>query len=137
MDPNAKVSMKVTRDGKPMDFALTLGTFPTEGERASTAAPSENSDSALQGVTIENLTPEIAQQLKLSPQTRGVVVDKVNPSSSAAEAGLQQGDVIQEVNHLPVATAQEFHRAISSGQKDNPVLLLVNRGGNTAYVAIS
>jgi serine protease Do len=137
MDPNTKVSMKVTRDGKPIDVALTLGTFPTGEEHASSVAPSENSDSALQGVTVENLTPEIAQQLKLSPQTKGVVVDKVNPSSNAAEAGLQQGDVIQEVNHLPVATAQEFHRAMSSVQKDNPVLLLVNRGGNTAYVAIS
>ncbi len=137
MDPNTKVNLKVTRDGKPMDIALTLGTFPTDGERASTVGPSENSDSALQGVTVENLTPEIAQQLKLSPQTKGVVVDNVSASSNAAEAGLQQGDVIQEVNHLPVATAQEFHRAISSVQKDNPVLLLVNRGGNTAYVAIS
>jgi serine protease Do len=137
MDPNTKIDMKVMRDGKAMDVALQLGEYPTEGERASVAAPSENSDSALQGVTVENLTPEIAQQLKLSPQTKGVVVDKVNPSSDAAEAGLQQGDVIQEVNHQSVATAQEFHRAMSSVQKDNPVLLLVNRGGNTAYVAIS
>jgi serine protease Do len=137
MDPNTKIDMKVMRDGKAMDVALQLGEYPTEGERASVAGPSENSDSALQGVTVENLTPEIAQQLKLSPQTKGVVVDKVNPSSDAAEAGLQQGDVIQEVNHQSVATAQEFHRAMSSVQKDNPVLLLVNRGGNTAYVAIS
>jgi serine protease Do len=86
---------------------------------------------------VENLTPDLAQQLKLAPQTKGVVVDKVNPSSNAAEAGLQQGDVIQEVNHQPVTTSQEFRRAMSSVQKDSPVLLLVNRGGNTAYLAIS
>jgi serine protease Do len=137
MDPNTKVNLKVMRDGRIMDLAVQLGEYPTEGERASAAGPSENSESALQGVTVENLTPDVAQQLKLSPSTKGVVVDKVNPSSDAAEAGLQQGDVIQEVNHQPVATAQDFRRAMSSVQKDNPVLLLVNRGGNTAYVAIS
>jgi serine protease Do len=139
MDPNTKVAMKVMRDGKPMDVTVTLGEFPSEGERASTALPSGNSSesAAIQGVTVESLTPEIAQQLKLPASTKGVVVDKVNPSSDAAEAGLQQGDVIQEVNHQAVTTAQEFHRAMSSVQKDTPVLLLVNRGGNTAYVAIS
>ncbi len=138
MDPNTKVSMKVMRDGKAMDFTVTLGEFPSNEEHAAVSGrPSENLDSALEGVSVESLTPEIAQQLKISPQTKGVVVDKVNPSSNAAEAGLQQGDVIQEVNHQPVTSAQEFRRAMSSVQKDSPVLLLVNRGGNTAYVAIS
>ncbi len=138
MDPNTKANLKVTRDGKTMDVAVQLGEYPSSDERASAVAPSGSEESpAIQGVTVENLTPEIAQQLKLSPQTKGVVVDKVNPSSDAAEAGLQQGDVIQEVNHQAVTTAQDFHRAMSSAQKDTPVLLLVNRGGNTAYVAIS
>ncbi|HEY1758189.1 MAG TPA: DegQ family serine endoprotease [Bryobacteraceae bacterium] len=140
LDPNTKISMKVMRDGRPMDFNVVLGEFPSNDEHASNALPSGNNSSeseAIQGVTVESLTPDIAQQLKLPASTKGVVVDKVNPSSDAAEAGLQQGDVIQEVNHQAVTTAQEFHRAMSSVQKDTPVLLLVNRGGNTAYVAIS
>jgi serine protease Do len=138
MDPNTKINMKVMRDGKAMDLAVVLGEYPANEERASAVTPSGKAETAaIQGVTVENLTPEIAQQLKLPTSTKGVVVDKVTPSSDAAEAGLQQGDVIQEVNHQPVATAQEFHSAMSSVQKDNPVLLLVNRGGNTAYVAIS
>ncbi len=136
MEPNGTITMKVLRDGKQMDVSMHLGEFPSKEQRASTTGPGE-SNSSLEGVTVENLTPEIAQQLKLSPATKGVVVDKVNPSSDAAEAGLQQGDVIQEVNHQPVTSAQDFHSAMSSVQKDNPVLLLVNRGGNTAYVAIS
>ena len=136
MEPNAPITLKALRDGKQMDAAMRLGEIPSTEQHASVAQP-ENSTSSLEGVTVENLTAEIAQQLKLSPATKGVVVDKVNPSSDAAEAGLQQGDVIQEVNHQTVTTAQEFHRAMSSVQKDNPVLLLVNRGGNTAYVAIS
>jgi serine protease Do len=138
MDPNTKVNMKIVRDGRTMDVAVQLGEFPSNEEHASAVRPSSGTpESALQGVTVENLTSEIAQELKLSPETKGVVVSKVNPSSNAAEAGLRQGDVIQEVNHRPVATSQEFHGAISSAQKESPILLLVNRGGNTAYVAIS
>jgi serine protease Do len=138
MDPNAKVDLKVMRDGRTMDVAAMLGEYPSTEEHASNVRPASGaSESALEGVTVENVTPEIAQQLKLSPATKGVVVDNVSPSSNAAEAGLQQGDVILEVNHKPVVTTQDFHRAMSSVEKDNPVLLLVNRGGNTAYVAIS
>jgi serine protease Do len=136
MEPNTAIAMKVLRDGKQVDVALHLGEFPSKELHASNVSP-EGSSSSIQGVSVESLTPDIAQQLKLSPQTKGVVVARVNPSSDAAEAGLQQGDVIQEVNHQPVTTAQEFNHAMSSAQKDNPVLLLVNRGGNTAYVAIS
>jgi serine protease Do len=136
MEPNTAITLKVLRDGKQMDVAMHLGEVPAREQRASSASP-ENSNTSLAGVAVESLTPDIAQQLKLSPATRGVVVDKVDPSSNAAEAGLQQGDVIQEVNRQPVATAQEFHRIVSSKEKDSPILLLVNRGGNTAYVAIS
>jgi len=136
MEPNTAITLKVLRDGKQMDVAMHLGDFPAREQRASSASP-ENSNTSLAGVAVENLTPDIAQQLKLPPSTRGVVIDKVDPSSNAAEAGLQEGDVIQEVNHQAVTTAQEFHRAVSSKEKDSPILLLVNRGGNTAYVAIS
>ena len=65
------------------------------------------------------------------------MVDEVSQSSAAAEAGLQQGDVIQEVNHRPVSTASDFRQAVGSAPKDSPILLLVNHGGNTMYVAIS
>src|SRR5579863_9334644 len=132
MEPNTAITLKVLRDGKQMDVAMHLGDFPAREQRASSASP-ENSNTSLAGVAVENLTPDIAQQLKLPPSTRGVVIDKVDPSSNAAEAGLQEGDVIQEVNHQAVTTAQEFHRAVSSKEKDSPILLLVNRGGNTAY----
>ena len=91
----------------------------------------------LPGVSVESLTPEVASELKLSPQTKGVVVDEVSQSSAAAEAGLQRGDVIQEVNHRPVTTASDFRQAVGSAPKDSPILLLVNHGGNTMYVAIS
>jgi serine protease Do len=138
MDPGTKVNLKVLRDGRPMDLALTLGSFPEDKEQhAANIGPSEHSASGLDGVSVENLTPEIAHQLKVAPQTKGVAVSSVAQSSRAFEAGLQEGDVIMEVNRHAVSTPGEFDRAIGATPKDSPVLLLVNRGGATTFIAIS
>jgi serine protease Do len=138
MEPGATINLKVLREGKPLQVTLKLAEFPSDQERASLGnGNKESSEGVLPGVSVENLTPEIASELKLSAQTKGVVVDDVSQSSAAAEAGLQKGDVIQEVNHKPVTTASDFRQAVGSASKDSPILLLVNHGGNTMYVAIS
>jgi serine protease Do len=134
MAPGATINMKVLRDGKPMQISMKLGEVPTERETAS--VDRESSSDGLQGGTVESLTPELANQLKLSPQTKGVVVNDISASSKAAVAGLQQGDVIVQVNRQPVTSTSEFSRAVTS-VKDGPILLLVNHGGNTRFVAIS
>jgi len=65
-----------------------------------------------------------------------VVVADIDPSSHAAEAGLRAGDVIQQVNRQPVKSVREFDHAMTSSKKDDPTLLLVNREGNTMFVAV-
>ncbi len=137
--PGNTINLKVLLDGKPVQLSMKLAPFPSDEERASLGNNNnkESSEGVLLGVSVESLTPEVASELKLSPQAKGVVVDEVSSSSAAAEAGLQRGDVIQEVNHRPVATASDFRQAVGSAPKDSPILLLVNHGGNTMYVAIS
>jgi serine protease Do len=134
MDPNASVTLKVLRDGKLQEVAVTLGEFPSKEERAS--VDNAKSSQSLQGVAVENLTPETAQELKIPASTKGVVVDQVSPASRAAEAGLQPGDVIQQVNHQPVTSVKEYDQAIGSSTKDQPVLLLVARQGSTMFLAV-
>jgi serine protease Do len=134
LDPNTTVTLKVVRDGKTQDIAVTLGQYPSKEERAS--VQNDNSDNSLQGVGVENLTPETAQELKLPATTKGVVVNQVNPASRAAEAGLQPGDVIQQVNHQSVVSVNEYNRALNASKKDQPVLLLVDRNGNSLFLAV-
>ena len=135
MAPDAKVNLKVLRDGKTLQVAVQLGEFPSKQERASVSGK-ESSDSALEGVQVENMTPEVAQQLKVPASTKGVVVDQVSPESRAADAGLKPGDVIQEANHKPVKNVGEFSSAVNAKAKDDPVLLLVNRNGDTLFLTV-
>ena len=130
--PGTLVKLKVWRDGKTQDTNLTLGELPEKAEKTS---KSEEGGGALEGVDVENVTPEIAQQLGLKANAHGVVVTSVDPSSAAGSVGLRQGDVIQEVNHKPVTNVEEFRHAIAGAEKQS-ALLLVNRGGVTSYLVV-
>jgi len=129
--PGTAVHLKLLRDGKPRDVSLSLDQYP---EKEAPTASVEKPSSALEGVEVEALTSDIAEQLNLPAGVRGVVVTSVDPSSSAAAASLRRGDVIQEVNHKPVANVREYEQAVGAGK--GSVLLLVNSGGVTRYIAI-
>jgi len=131
MPPGSTVSLKVLRNGGKQDMAVKLGVLPTEQERASLETP--NPEGALEGVSVGNVTDEAVQQLGLPANTKGVVVTDINPSSPVADSGLRQGDVIQEVNHQAVTNVTDFDRAVRKAGKDR--LLLVNRQGNTLFIA--
>jgi len=131
--PKTPVTLTVYRKGITKDYSVTLGELPSTSEKAE--ATKGSADSALQGLSVETLTPEIADQLGLPAKTYGVVVDGVDPASRAAETGLRRGDVIQEVNHQKVVNMAEFSSALRQA-KEGSILLLVNRGGNTMYVVL-
>ena len=136
MPPDSEAHLKVLRNGSEREIGVRLSTLPTE-EAAAHSEDNGNSSasSALSGVSVENLDAESAHDLGLSPNTKGVVVTSVDPSSEAAQAGLRRGDVIQEVNRQPVKNTAEFERAVRSS-KDKRPLLLVNRNGSAMYLAI-
>ena len=129
--PGTNVKLEIWRDGKTQDVDVPLGQFP---EKAENAGPGENSEGALEGIHVQELTSDIAQELNLPAGTHGVVVSDIDPASSAS-ADLQRGDVIQEVNHKPVSSIEQYRQALA-GADDKPVLLLVNRGGTTQYVVV-
>jgi serine protease Do len=135
MPPDSEAHLKVLRDGSEREIGVKLSTLPTE-EAAAHADDNGNSSasSALSGVSVENLDAESAHDLGLSPNTKGVVVTHVDPSSEAAQAGLRRGDVIQEVDRQSVKNTAEFERAVRNS-KDKRPLLLVNRNGSTMYLA--
>jgi Do/DeqQ family serine protease len=137
--PNTAVRLHVFRDGKPQDFNVTLGERPSDkelarGRRGGGGGPGEQGQpSGLSGVSVEDLTPQIAEQLNLDRNVTGVVVTDVDEASAASEAGLQQGDVIQQVNRQPVRNSNDFDK-LTRGKGN--MLLLVNRGGRQMFIPI-
>jgi serine protease Do len=133
MQPGADVKLKVVRNGSEREVAVKLGELPTK--EASAKSNSQGSESsALSGVSVENLDSDTARQVGVPANTQGVVVTDISPSSPAAGSGLERGDVIQEVNHQPVKNTSDFERAVRNSKEET--LLLVNRQGNTMYVAV-
>ena len=139
MQPGAHINLKVWRDNAERTLPVTLGELTPEevtnrggGRRGGNN--NDNASSALEGVSVENLTSQVARGLGISPNTSGVVVTDVDANSAAANAGLQRGDVIQEVNRRPVKSVTEFEAAVRNS-KDG-TLLLVNRNGHTTFVAL-
>jgi len=131
MQPAAAVKLSVVRNGGRHDISVKLGQLPTPEEHAQ--MEKNDSQSALEGVAVDNLDAQTAQELGLPPNATGVVVKDVSPSSPYADSGLRRGDVIQEVNRQPVKDVADFEKAMRKGGKEP--LLLVNRHGSTMYLA--
>jgi serine protease Do len=103
-------------------------------ERGQASAPAKDRPDRL-GVSAVDVTPEVARKLGLPPGTQGAVVVEVLPGGLAAESDLRPGDAVVEVNRKPVRSVRDFARAVEEA-RDKDLVILVNRGGTTAYVAI-
>jgi serine protease Do len=134
MAPGTTVHLKVNRSGDTRDVSLTLGEAPT-GKTANNNNGGSSENSAMRGVQVDELTGDIRQQLGLGSDVKGVVVTEVADGSAAAEAGLQRGDVIEQVNRQPVNSVSDYQHLIGQAGKQ-PVILLVNRGGATTFVVV-
>ena len=133
MEPGTTVHFKVLRNGQPRDVTVTLGESPSSKNAANAGGSAQAS--AMRGVQVEELTPDIRQQLGLSSNVRGVVVSNVASDSPAADSGLQRGDVIEQINRQPVNSVSDYQRLIAQTGKQT-VVLLVNRGGNTNFLVV-
>jgi serine protease Do len=87
------------------------------------------------GLTLRPVTPEMSKQLGLDSDTEGMAVTEVDPSGPAAEAGIDRGDVILEINRKPVSSLDDVRSALSSSE-GKPILLLISRRGQTMYLTV-
>ena len=134
MNPGSVATLEILRDGHPMTINVTLGERPA-GLPVVAGAPSSVQQGTLRGISVQNLAPSIREQLGLPSNVTGVVITQLDPNSPAAQAGLQEGDVIESIGRQPVRTVGEFNR-LASQAKGN-TLLRINRQGNGYFVNIS
>jgi serine protease Do len=134
--PGKPMSFGLLREGSRLDRTVTLGERPKERSDETPQADRPNAASQQKiGVSVQDLTPQVAQQLGLKDQTGALVVDVV-PGSPADDAGLQKGDLIQGVNRIQVNTARDFERLARGLRSGDAVALLVRRGQGTAFLSL-
>jgi len=134
LSPGDDVRLGIVRNGESREITVRLSELPTDGEEEPRTFDTPEGPGGL-GIQVQALTDEIRQQLQLPQGARGVVVARVQPGGASADAGIQPGDVIQEVNRKPVNSVDDLRQAVRSAG-DQPFVLLVNRQGQTSYVVI-
>jgi Do/DeqQ family serine protease len=132
--PGSTITLQVMRDGKTIEMKATLEEMAA-GKDARRGSEGEEREGKF-GMTVEPITPEIARELELDRDARGVVISSVDPSGAAASAGLRQGDVIQQINGRPVRSAEDVRGALNAATGGKPAVLLIARGGNTIFVPL-
>ncbi|MGH9403853.1 MAG: Do family serine endopeptidase [Terriglobia bacterium] len=137
MNPGTEITLGILRDGKSMTMKLQLGVLP-ENASNGPGGPNEGkapSHSTLEGVSVQNLTPEIRNDLHVPDSVHGVVIAGVDPNSAAGQSGLSRGDVIMDINRQPVNSTSDFNRL--AAQATGQTLLRVLHQGSPGYIAIS
>jgi len=132
--PGTPVRLTVQRAEGPKEITVTLAQLPSQSiDEEGQPDLRGGARTPLEGVSVDELDPQTARQLQIPTSVKGVIVTDVDVASAAYSAGLRRGDVIQSVNRKPVATVSEFETTVGRG---GTVLLLVNRGGATRFIAI-
>ena len=114
--PGQEITLGILRDGQPRTLKTTLGQRPEN--LAAHGAGGAATAGTLRGITVQNLTPGLCDQLGLPPDLHGVVISRLGPSSPAAQEGLQTGDVVMDIGRKPVHNVADFDRlaADATGQ---------------------
>ncbi len=124
-----KVKLNIIRDGKTMTIEVTTASMPDKPELAKEKEVEEKL-----GARVQELTPQLALRYRISVIKRGVVVTGVEEGSLADEIGLEEGDVILEINRKKIETIKDFEKAVKDANIDKGILFHLHRKGSSFYL---
>ena len=133
--PGTSVQIKIIRDKQPKTLSVTVEELDVSAERQDARAGDEGT--AGFGMTLENVTPQVARQMRLPSGMAGAIVVDVEPSGPAFRGGVQAGDVILEVNRQSVDSAQSAVRQLQLVESGQPTFLLVWRQGSEVFLTVN
>ncbi len=125
-----KVKLSIIRDGKPMTIDVTTTAMPEKGELTK-----EKEEEEKLGAKVQELTPQLAARYRISGIKQGVVVLSVEDGSIADEIGLQEGDVILEINRKKIENLKDYEKAIREANLEKGILFQLHRKGSTFYTS--
>ena len=133
--PGAKARLDIMRGGKTVTLTATIGEAAAEAAATDETGESAPEQAAKLGLSLQPLTPELAQRYGLSDKA-GLLISDVDQGSPAAQAGLAEGDLIVEVNRKRVTKVSELQSAVAESKKQGSILLLVKRKNASLFVAL-
>ncbi|HXG83355.1 MAG TPA: Do family serine endopeptidase [Pyrinomonadaceae bacterium] len=139
--PGNSIKISVLRGDAQQEFTARLDEFNAETDKPESSTEDKkdsgnSSENGKLGLSLQSATPEILKQLGLPDDTKGLVVTEVDQNGAAAEVGIVRGDVIVEINRNSVETTEQVQSALEKSG-DRPVLLLINRKGQTIYLTVA
>jgi serine protease Do len=135
------VKVRLHRQKKEIDTEVVIAELPKKLAEASPRGQGEVPDNdeestALTGLAVRELTPDIARRLGIDEQEKGVVIVKVDPNSKAFEAGIRPGDIILQINQKNIPSLEEYKKAVSQIKAKERALLLIRRKGEDLFVTV-
>ncbi len=140
--PNTTVPVKVVRDKEEKTLNVKVGELDLDAEQAARSTGRDNTQPQQEassgfGMSLSNITPDVARRLRLDDGTRGAVVVNVDPASPAARAGIMQGDVITRVGRAPINSVTDASRELGRIPSGGTAVLRVLRNGQDTAVVVT
>src|SRR6266576_2580731 len=141
MAPGTKVPIEVNREGQKKMFDVELAEMPAAAaEQAPEASPEESAQpektTVFGAVVVADVNNDLRTALNLPKEIQGAVIVELDSASPAAQAGLREGDVIQEVNKQPVKNAKDLVALSKKLKPNEKILMRVYSQGRSSYVAL-
>jgi serine protease Do len=134
--PGTVVPVRLLRNKQEKTVSVKVEELNLEAEGNQTEKSQEEETGAGYGMTLGTLTSDISRRLRLPAGTRGALVTDVDPAGAAARAGMQEGDVILQVNRQAVSSASDASRELQKVRSGGTAFLLVYRGGQEVFVTV-
>jgi len=132
LKPGTKVKVVVLREGERKTLTVEVGTRPKSEQAAAT-----RSDILEQlGISVQNLTPDMAERFGYKDET-GVIVTDVEQGSLANFGGITPGTLIVEVNRKAVKNTDDLEKALEASVKEGRILFLLKYGQSTRYLTLT
>jgi len=138
--PGNDIKVKFVRDGSEQEVTAKLDELDSGSEKPQNQQNDQKdqenpAQEGKLGLTLQPVTPNVAKELEMPEDTKGLVVMQADPSGAAAQAGMRRGDVILEVNRQSVSSLDEMRSALEKSGS-NSALLLISRDGQTTFLTI-
>ena len=128
-EPGKKIKFELFRDGRTITKTVEIGELESQSFFSKNSSAPEDL-----GLRIQNITPEIASQLRLHSDEQGVVVSQIEPGGVAERSGVRTGDLIVAVGDTRITNVNDFHEALAKLDLNSGVRLRIKTEGMQRFV---